>query len=425
MDVLSLILFIVVIALAFFRKNNIGVLALAVGVVAVRLFGMNDRALIGAVNVSLFVTLVGITLLFAVITSTGALELLARKIIARAGKRTWMIPILIYLAGFTIVAVGPGGVPALAIIPPLAAAIAVEVGYNPLMLSLIGICGMTSGRFSPITPEGTIILSAVAKAGYTGNVTPAIWVNAVLYNLILAVVIYIAFKGYKIKATPDAEVKQAEKFSGKQIVALLSILVMLFLIVYAKVNLGLAALSVAAVLLVFHVADDSKCIKAIPWNTIILVLGVGALLSIVAQAGGIALLSDGLSKIMSNSTATPLMSLSAGLLSLVSSALGVVYPTMMPMCIDIAKQIGGVNPAALMSAVAAAGAASGISLMSTGGALIIAAIVGEERINLTKEDENKLFVQLLIISMLTLVLLFAVSWLFYGPVANVFSPSKL
>lgn len=425
MDVLSLILFIVVIALAFFRKNNIGVLALAVGVVTVRLFGMNDRALIGAVNVSLFVTLVGITLLFAVITSTGALELLARKIIARAGKRTWMIPILIYLAGFTIVAVGPGGVPALAIIPPLAAAIAVEVGYNPLMLSLIGICGMTSGRFSPITPEGTIILSAVAKAGYTGNVTPAIWVNAVLYNLILAVVIYIAFKGYKVKAAPDAEVKQAEKFSGKQIVALLSILVMLFLIVYAKVNLGLAALSVAAVLLVFHVADDSKCIKAIPWNTIILVLGVGALLSIVAQAGGIALLSGGLGKIMNSSTATPLMSLSAGLLSLVSSALGVVYPTMMPMCIDIAKQIGGVNPAALMSAVAAAGAASGISPMSTGGALIIAAIVGEERINLTKEDENKLFVQLLIISMLTLVLLFAVSWLFYGPVANVFSPSKL
>lgn len=425
MDVLSLILFIVVIALAFFRKNNIGVLALAVGVVAVRLFGMNDRTLIGAVNVSLFVTLVGITLLFAVITSTGALELLARKIIARAGKRTWMIPILIYLAGFTIVAVGPGGVPALAIIPPLAAAIAVEVGYNPLMLSLIGICGMTSGRFSPITPEGTIILSAVAKAGYTGNVTPAIWVNAVLYNLILAVVIYIAFKGYKVKAAPDAEVKQAEKFSGKQIVALLSILVMLFLIVYAKVNLGLAALSVAAVLLVFHVADDSKCIKAIPWNTIILVLGVGALLSIVAQAGGIALLSGGLGKIMNSSTATPLMSLSAGLLSLVSSALGVVYPTMMPMCIDIAKQIGGVNPAALMSAVAAAGAASGISPMSTGGALIIAAIVGEERINLTKEDENKLFVQLLIISMLTLVLLFVVSWLFYGPVANVFSPSAL
>lgn len=136
-------------------------------------------------------------------------------------------------------------------------------------------------------------------------------------------------------------------------------------------------------------------------------------------------MSDGLSKIMNSSTATPLMSLSAGLLSLVSSALGVVYPTMMPMSIDIAKQIGGVNPAALMSAVAAAGAASGISPMSTGGALIIAAIAGDKGVGLTKEGENKIFVQLLIISVLSLVLLFVVAWLIYGPVANVLSPSAL
>lgn len=425
MDVVSLILFVAVIALAFFRKNNIGVLALAAGVIAVRLFGMNDKTLIGAVSASLFTTLVGITLLFAIITSTGALDLLARKIIALAGKRIWLIPILMFLAGFTIVAVGPGGVPALAIIPPLAVAIAVEVGYNPLMLALIGICGMTSGRFSPITPESTIILNAVSEAGYTGNVTPAIWVNAVIYNLLLAVFIYIAFKGYKVKAAPDAEMKQTEKFSGKQIVALLSIVAMLVLIIFCGVNIGLAAIAVAAVLLVFHVADDSKCIKAIPWNTIVMVLGVGALLTIVDKAGGISLMSDGLSKVMNSKTATPLMGLSAGLLSLVSSALGVVYPTMMPMSIDIAKQIGGVNPAALMSAVAAAGAASGISPMSTGGALIIAAIAGDKGVGLTKEGENKIFVQLLIISVLSLVLLFVVSWLIYGPVADLLSPSAL
>lgn len=425
MDVLSLVLFVAVIALAFFRKNNIGVLALAIGVIAVRLFGLNDKALLSAVSASLFVTLVGITLLFAIITSTGALDLLARKIIALAGKRIWLIPILLFLAGFTIVAVGPGGVPALAIIPPLAVAIAVEVGYNPLMLALIGICGMTSGRFSPITPESTIIINAVNEAGYTGNVTPAIWFNAFIYNFLLAVLIYIVFKGYKVKAAPDAEVKKTEKFTGKQIVALLSIVAMLVLIIFAGVNIGLSAFAVAAVLLVFHVADDSKCIKAIPWNTIVMVLGVGALLSIVDDAGGIALLSDGLSRVMNSSTATPLMSLSAGLLSLVSSALGVVYPTMMPMSIDIAKQIGGVNPAALMSAVAAAGAASGISPMSTGGALIIAAIAGDKNVGLTKEGENKIFVQLLIISVLSLVLLFVVAWVLYGPIANLLSPSVL
>ena len=157
MDVVSLLIFVAIIVIAFFRKNNIGILALAAGVIAVRIFGLTDKDLINSVSVSLFTTLVGITLLFSIITNTGALDLLARKIVALAGKRIGLIPILLFLAGFAIVAAGPGGVPALAIIPPLAVAIAVEVGYNPLMLALIGISGMSCGRFSPITPEASII----------------------------------------------------------------------------------------------------------------------------------------------------------------------------------------------------------------------------------------------------------------------------
>lgn len=418
MDIISLLFFVAIIVVAFFRKNNIGVLALAAGVIAVRIFGLTDGDLIGSVSVSLFTTLVGITLLFSIITNTGALDLLARKIVALAGKRIWMIPILIFIAGFAIVAVGPGGVPALAIIPPLAVAIAVEVGYNPLMLALIGISGMSCGRFSPITPESSIILNAVSESGFTGNVTPVIWLNVMITNVILAVIFYIVFKGYKVKASDAAaEKKEIEKFSVKQIIALLSIVAMLALIIFGGVNIGLAAFLVAAVLLIFHVADDGACIKMIPWNTIVMVLGVGALLSIVNKMGGISLLSGGLEKLMNAATATPIMGVSAGLLSLVSSALGVVYPTMMPMCVDLGVSIG-VNPAALMSSVAAAGALSGISPMSTGGALIIAAIAGDKNVNLTKEAENKIFVQLLIIAAVSLALLVVVSALLYNPIAN-------
>ena len=297
-------------------------------------------------------------------------------------------------------------------------AIAVEVGYNPLMLALIGISGMSCGRFSPITPESSIILNAVSESGFTGNVTPVIWLNVMITNVILAVIFYIVFKGYKVKASDAAvEKKEIEKFSVKQIIALLSIVAMLALIIFGGVNIGLAAFLVAAVLLIFHVADDGACIKMIPWNTIVMVLGVGALLSIVNKMGGISLLSGGLEKLMNAATATPIMGVSAGLLSLVSSALGVVYPTMMPMCVDLGVSIG-VNPAALMSSVAAAGALSGISPMSTGGALIIAAIAGDKNVNLTKEAENKIFVQLLIIAAVSLALLVVVSALLYNPIAN-------
>ena len=105
-----------------------------------------------------------------------------------------------------------------------------------------------------------------------------------------------------------------------------------------------------------------------------MVLAVGSLLNIVNKMGGIDLMSNALAKIMTKGTATPFMGISAALLSLVSSALGVVYPTMMPMCADIAAQVGGVNPVALMAAVGAGGSLSGISPLSTGGALAMAAL---------------------------------------------------
>ena len=121
-------------------------------------------------------------------------------------------------------------------------------------------------------------------------------------------------------------------------------------------------------------------------------------------------------------SATPLMGLSAGLLSLVSSALSVVYPTMMPMCADLAAQVGGVNPVALMSAVAAGGALAGTSPMSTGGALIMGALGSELKDEFTKEYQNKVFVQLLIVSAVNVAVLLICGLVFYNPLANLLCP---
>lgn len=153
-----------------------------------------------------------------------------------------------------------------------------------------------------------------------------------------------------------------------------------------------------------------------------MVLGVGALLHIVAKTGGIALLTQILAGMMSPSTASTFMALSAGLLSFVSSALGVVYPTMMPMSVGIAQQIGGVNPVALMSAVAAGGSCSGISPMSTGGAMIIAIMAVELKDKFTKEQQNKVFVQLLVIAGANLLILMICAFLFFDIIANILCP---
>ncbi len=422
MAILSIIFFFAAIVLAFLRKNNIGILAMAIGVIAVRVFGLTDKDLMAGISISLFTTLVGITLLFSIVTNTGALDLMARKIVALAGKHIWLLPILVPIAGFILVAIGPGGVPVLAIIPPLAVSIGVQTGYNPLMMALIGICGMTAARFSPLTPEGAIVINAVNESGFPHFANWAIMVIVLLTTIVNCLILFFIFKGHKVKAPENVDFSVHEKFNAKQWAALGGILLMLVLIIFFDVNIGLAALSVAAILLLFRVADDAVCIKAMPWNTIVMVLCVGALLNIVDMVGGISLMTDALASVMNSVTATPLMGLSAGLLSLVSSALSVVYPTMMPMCVGLASQVGGINPVALMSAVAAGGALAGTSPMSTGGALIMGALGSELGDKYTKEYQNKVFVQLLIVSALNLVVLIVCSLIFFNPLANLLCP---
>lgn len=128
-------------------------------------------------------------------------------------------------------------------------------------------------------------------------------------------------------------------------------------------------------------------------------------------------MSSAISSIMTSSTATPLMGISAGLLSLVSSALGVVYPTMMPMCADIANQVGGVSPVALMAAVGSGGSMAGLSPMSTGGALILAAM-GTNIENFNSTKQTKVFVQLLILAAGALFVIAVVSGLTFDAITD-------
>ncbi len=418
MDTLALLFFLAAIMIAFFSKKNVGLIAVAVGLIAVHVFGMNEKDLINGISASMFMTLVGITFLFAVINQTGALDLLARKIVHLAGNRYWLIPILIYLAGYVLAGVGPGAIPPLAIIPPLAVSIAAGTGYNPVMLGCIGLCGLSGGRMTPITPEAAIINAAAAQGGVE-NIMISVLVCQTVISIILSVGTFLIFKGHKVKANMNASTTSVEKFNSKQIIALLSIVAMLVLLIGFNVNIGLAALIVGVVLCIFRVGDDSKAIKALPWGTIIMVLGVGALLDIVDQMGGIDLMRNGMESIITTDTATPIMGVSAALLSVVSSALGVVYPVMMPMAVDIAESIGG-NAHAMIAAVAAGGSLSGFSPLSTGGALILASL-GTNYPGFNKEQEAKVFNQLLLVGIANTIAVGVVTALLYVPICNLLS----
>ena len=90
---------------------------------------------------------------------------------------------------------------------------------------------------------------------------------------------------------------------------------------------------------------------------------------------------------------------------------------MMPMSAGIAAQVGGVNPVALMAAVGVGGSLAGVSPLSTGGALILAAL-GTNTKDFNKAKQNKEFINLFIYSAIGLFVIVIVSGLVFNLIAN-------
>ena len=115
MALLSLGFLLLAIMLGFIRKMNTGLLCIAFALLLGRMAGISDAEIIKGFNASLFLMLLGVTYLFSLAQINGSLDLLAQKVISLAGKRVYLIPVIIYVFSIILAALGPGSVPTMAI----------------------------------------------------------------------------------------------------------------------------------------------------------------------------------------------------------------------------------------------------------------------------------------------------------------------
>ena len=150
-----------------------------------------------------------------------------------------------------------------------------------------------------------------------------------------------------------------------------AIVVMVICCIGFKLDTGLFAFVMAAVLILTGCADEKKAIKSIPWGTLLMICGVGVLVNMISLLGGINLISDTLASFMTQHTAAPIMAATSGILSWVSSTTAVVMPTLYPISAEICQRFAGANYVELISAITATSFAAAISPLSTGGAIIM------------------------------------------------------
>lgn len=396
----SLVVLIAVILIGFFRKSNVGLIAILAVTIFGSLVGIDDKTIIAGFSASLFIMLLGVSFLCAVGISNGSLELLAKKFLRMSGGYVVVAPIMIYIIGYGIAAIGPGCVPALGIVAALALPLGKSTKYDPVMLAIIGEIGSFAGRFSPITPESMLIGGLAEVQGVTGYQT-AVLVYATLTTVVLAVVAFLFFKGYKVSGTVT-EKEELSAFNRNQVFTLLGFLVVIVASAFFKRNVGLISFAVGILLIVLHAADEKKVFQTVSWSTLMMVTGVGMLMESVIKVGGVSLLSESLASIMSPRTAVAIQGLTGGIMSWFSSAIGVVWPTLVPTVGDIATKVG-VPANSLISIMCLTASFAGLSPASTGGGLIMAAMATDPAFD--KEQENKLFVKLFGISALMLALI--------------------
>lgn len=399
MDLIALLVLVAVIALAFILKVNTGLMAIAAALILGRCAGVADKWLLNAFDSSIFLMLLGVMYLFCIAQENGTLELFAKKALALCKGRVKLFPPLLFVLSAVLSGIGPGLISVTALMAALIVALAREADVHPLKLLPFGTLGSFAGGLSSIAPSGIVAIQKAQESGIEGLAFPLLWKMALTNVLYAAILYFFVFKWHKHKnQTARKQETVAEPiaaFNWKQWATLAGIVLTALLAVF-QINVGLVAFAVSVLLTAIGAANEGAALKKLPWGTLVMITGVGILISLVTELGGIDLLQKALTALMGSATATGIITVLAGVMSWFSSASGVVMPTLIPLTGDIAASLPGVTPMALTIGVCIGAHLAALSPLSSCGGLMLAAYSSSPEVD--AKARNKMFGQLFAMS---------------------------
>ena len=413
LPVISLVALIIAILISCFTRLNAGLLSIAFAfIIGVLLKGLKLQEVVGGFPSSLFLTLVGVTLLFAQAQTNGTLDKVAQRAIHLARGNAGLIPIIFFVLALVVSGVGPGNIAAVALLAPVAMAVAGRAGISAFLMAIMICNGAGAGSLSPFAPGGVIANGLMTKAGMPDAAWPNFY-NTLLAQSVVAFAGYFVFGGVKLfKRKPSPEMIEelkhtVEPFDARQKFTLVVIAALVVSVVGFKLDVTIGAFVGAALLSATRSADEEKSVKAIPWNTVLMVCGVTVLVAILEKAGGMDLFTSMLAKLANQRSVTGVIAFVTGLVSVYSSSTGVVLPTFLPTIPGLIEKLGGGDALAIAYSINVGAHLVDVSPLSTLGALCIANAV-------ESEDRTKLFYWMLAWGLSMAVVGAVVCFVFFG-----------
>jgi len=192
---MSIYVLVAMFVLATVLPINMGVIAfVGAFLVGTLVAGMETKAIMGGFPAELFLTLVGITYLFAQAQNNGTIDWLVRLALKAVRGQVAAIPWVMFFITALLTAVGAVSPAAVAIIAPIALGFAAKYGINPLMMGLLVVHGAQGGGFSPISIYGGITNKIVQKAGLPLSELTTAFVSLGV-NFAVALLLFLMFGG--------------------------------------------------------------------------------------------------------------------------------------------------------------------------------------------------------------------------------------
>ncbi|MDC4818700.1 SLC13 family permease [Acinetobacter baumannii] len=407
MTALMLMALAVSIGLGYKTKINIGFFTIAFAYL-IGCFGMGLKPseVIELWPVKIFFIILSVTLFYNFALANGALEKLASHLLYKCRKFPQFLPLAIFFAATIIAGLGAGFYTVLAFMAPITLLLCKKTNMNMIIGGMAANYGALAGANFMTSQSGIIFRSLMENTGISSQTAFSYSSGIFILTLIIPIAVLGIYTLWNRKSNSIViEDQKPEPFDKKQkqsifLIILMMSIVLVFPILHlvfpdvktisflnSKIDIAFLAITFSLISLLMKLADEKKVIALVPWGTLILICGVGMLIALGVKLGIITTLSEWLANNVPVWVIPVLLCLISAIMSVFSSTLGVVAPTLFPIVPALALT-SGLNPLVLFICIVVGAQSTAISPFSSGGSLIMASAPADI-------DKTKFFNQLL------------------------------
>jgi di/tricarboxylate transporter len=436
---------------------NMGVIAFVgaflIGTLAA---GMNAKAIMGGFPADLFLTLVGITYLFALAQNNGTIDWLVKLAVRAVRGRIAAIPWIMFLIAALLTSVGAVSPAAVAIIAPIALGFAAKYGINPLLMGLMVVHGAQGGGFSPISIYGGITNKIVAKADLPLSETTTMLASFGV-NLAVSLLLFFALGGMKLlrqKADVHGEMPEVKRVahgqggaqvygdaegesfgeerltakgsndslmksqasgtigmgsnglssSAYQYMTVAGLMALAVLTLFFKQDIGFVSITIGLLLTLMAPNLQKRALGQVSWPEIMLIVGVSTYVGVMQKMGTIDFVGHSVANLTSPLMAALLLCFVGAVVSAFASSTAVLG-SLIPLAVPFLQGDSGVSAIGFIAAMAVSSTIVDVSPFSTNGALVLA--------NAKGIDRDVFFRQLMVYGAIVTVVAPVVVWLLF------------